>query len=330
MTQMIEPTRQISMFAAEGEEVGQQSKIMQYAMSAIAHIEQMRKSALGVCLNLYLCSEQFKASGARGWETFCEQNFASYGLQPSKIREAVRIGRSYTMIAAKRDGDMPDLNHVSWNAMAILSSVDTESGESLVLEMEKKFEETGRGPTRRELEERLQEIESEHEQLKNAAKEKDTALHRNLNALNAREEELSSLRDQFDQVSRALESERRKRTTPVESVVEKLPKGVQSEAEAVERLREQRTQISDDIAQKEHEAARLKGEIAQLAQQAAIKKQVASALDELERDFGSMAVKYSQALVEKMLGADRNNGNRLEVIANRMRAMADQLSPALV
>lgn len=321
----------IDMFAASGEE-GQdcQQLIMQHAMAVIQHYQDLTISAMNMCINLYLCREEFKASGETGWEQFCATNFESYGLSQSNIRHSVRTGRALhsTIERIKNSGGtMPDLSMLSRSALLVLGEAPPEIQDRLVIEMANTQAVKGipdKGPTAEELRRKVEELQGELEEKKGLLESKDNALHRMNQAIDARETELVEVKEKFKRLQKKLE-------TPVEHVVEKLPDGIKTQMEARERLEDEIAYRQREIARLTEDTARLKNERAKYEAEMAAKRQVKDVLELLNGDIQAMMTKYTDALMQKLSSTDPEYATPLLVsAAQRLRILANQLYPSLV
>lgn len=319
----------IDMFASEGEDKDSQQLIMQHAMAVIQHYQNLNVSAMQMCIHLFLCREEFKTSGQTGWEQFCANNFESHGLSQSNIRHSIRAGRSLLSMINRMEStgeQMPDLSALSRSALLVLADAPPEAQDRLVIEMvEKTAEENqSKGPTAEELRRKLEEIEDELKETKEQLATKDQALHRLNKAINARETEIMEHKEKVERLTRKL-------ATPVEHVVHKLPDGIKTEMEAKERLAQEITAGQRELARLEEDAARLKAEKAQYEREMAAKRQVKDVLDSLNGDIQAMMMKYTDALMQKLSSTDPEHATPLlELAAQRLRILANQISPSLV
>lgn len=325
----------IDMFAASEEE-GQdrQQLIMQHAMAVIQHYQNLNICAMQMCVHLYLCREEFKASGETGWEQFCATNFESYGLSQSNIRHSIRAGRSLLSMIKRIEStgeQMPDLRVLSRSALLVLADAPPDLQDRMVVEMaastkpkEVADEAQNKGPTAEELRRRLGELETEVKEQKEQIDSKDNALRRMNQAIDARETELLAEKEKVKRLTQKL-------TTPVEHVVHKLPDGIKNQMEMKERLEDEIAYRQREVARLEEDAQRLKTEKTQYEAEMAAKRQVKDVLESLNEDIQAMMTKYTDALMQKLSSTDPEYATPLLVsAAQRLRILANQLSPSLV
>ena len=323
----------IDMFAVlEDEGQDRQQLIMQHAMAVIQHYQTLNISAMQMCVHLYLCREEFKASGETGWERFCTTNFESYGLSQSNIRHSIRAGRSLLSMIQRIESTgekMPDLRLLSRSALLVLADAPPDLQDRMVVEMastkaKAAEDETQKGPTAEELRRRLGELETEVKEQKQQIDSKDNALRRMNQAIDARETELSAEKEKFKRLMQ-------KQTTPAEHVVYKLPDGIKNQMDTKERLEDEIAYRLREIARLEEDAQRLKTEKAQYEAEMAAKRQVKDVLESLNEDIQAMMTKYTDALMQKLSSTDPEYATPLLVsAAQRLRILANQLSPSLV
>lgn len=326
--QSIQQPVTIDLFGSASEEQGRQQVIMHHAMAVIKHFQDMNASAVQVCIHLFMCREEFKVGGESGWESFCKANFEGYGLSNGKIRQAVRAGRSLAHLSKRMkdaEAEMPDLNGMSRAALFILCDAPPDVQDRLIIEMSAANEDnSGKGPTAIELRRRIEELQAEATESKDLLKEKDLALKRLGDALDAREADAAQTRDQLARLNRKL-------TTPVDHVVHKLPHGVESEQVMLERITEEVSFKKTELARTEAEINRLKIEKTQYEVEMAAKQQAKEVLVSLDADIKSMMLKYTDALMQKLSNTDPVRVTPLlDAAAQRLRALANQLAPSLV
>lgn len=323
----------IDMFGVEGEGERQQN-IFQYAMTIVHHLQVVNASAIQMCIYLHLCREEFRCTGEDGWGNFCKKNFEFYGLSSSNIRNAIRTGKALLMISDKyENGELPDLRSVSRAALFVFGDAPVEIQDQLLVEMTAISEEKGKSPTAaevRQLSKNLQEAEGKIRDLGDEIRDaeetirtKDGALHRLINMTRARESEADSMREEIDRL-------KLKAKTPVESLVHKMPPGVES-AEQMRQL------ILEEVSIKKNELAEVEASIVsllnlqtKLESNTAAKQKAYNALESLDSDILLLQRKYSDALVQNIRKADPQNDDALRKVANRLRVMADHLCPPLV
>ena len=319
----------IDMFASEEEGQDRQQIIMQHAMAVIQHYQNLNVSAMQMCIHLFLCREEFKASGETGWEQFCATNFESYGLSQSNIRHSIRTGRSLLSLIRRVESageKMPDLSVLSRSALLVLADAPPDVQDRMVIEMGEQLAEEAqnKGPTAEELRRKLEEMEGELKETKAEVETKNKALHRLNQAIDARETEIMAEKEKVKQLTRKL-------ATPVEHVVHKLPDGIKTEMEAKERLGEEIAFRQRELARLEEDAARLKAEKTRYESEMAAKRQAKDVLEALNADIQAMMTKYTDALMQKLSSTDPENVTPLLTsAAQRLRILANQLSPSLV
>lgn len=318
----------IDLFGSASQEQERQQAIMHHAMAVIQHFQNMNVSAVQMCIHLYLCREQFKTSGEGGWENFCASNFEGYGLSTSKIRHAVRTGRSITSISQKlkdSDTEMPDLSTISRAALFIFGDASPDVQERLIIEMSAANENpNSKGPTADELRRRIEELQTEAAESRNLLKDKDQALHRLGHALTARETEVAQSRDEILKLNRKL-------STPVDHVIHKLPPGIESEQIMRDRIVEEISFKKEELARAEAEVNRIKVEKTKYEAEMAAKRQAKDVLESLDADIKMMMLKYTDALMQKLSSTDPERvAPLLDTAAQRLHALANQLSPSLI
>lgn len=318
----------IDLFGSASQEQERQQAILHHAMAVIQHFKNMTTSAVQMCIHLYLCREEFKASGEGGWEKFCEANFESYGMSTGKIRQAVRTGRSLTYLYKKMDDaneKIPNLDSLSRSALFILTEASPEVQERLIIEISAASEDqSSKAPTADEMRRRVEQLQGELTDTRSLIYEKDLRLQRLTNALDARDAEAEQSRNEIIALKRKL-------STPVEHVVHKLPPGIESEQIMREKIAEEINFKKTELDRTEAEVNRLKMEKARYENEMAAKRQAKDVIDSLEADIKSMMMKYTDALMQKLSSTDPVLvAPLLDAAAQRLRALANQLSPSLV
>lgn len=305
-----------------------QQAVLEHTVSVIQHLQSMQSSALQMCLHLYLLRQEFDCCQSRSdqfWSKYCQENFSKYGLSDSGVRAAVRTGKSLARLSQNGEASGLDaLAGLSRAALIAFGEATPEVQDRLITEIEEATEaRNGKGPTAKEINNRIEELSAHLAEKDESIKTKNDALHRMNTALNAREQEAAQLRDEVAKLHRKLDNQ-------AQAVVHQLPPGVKDAKEYLAQVENQLSRSKDELARVEGDIAKHKEDIQRSMKDEQRKAYAKNALTELENDIRNLSMKYTDVLIEKIRAADKTTIHNLEHIANKLRAMADTLAPSLL
>lgn len=311
-----------------------QNAILTHAIDAVRSYQEMKRSALQLCLSLYACRESFKASGAEGWSQFCKTNFEPLGLADSHIRSCVRAGRelSNIMIKLKESGraaDIQVLEQMSRSALIQLSEAPEDLRDQLVTRVVEMENANPGSTTSASITKRINDLEAELAQKDSLLASKDASLTRLSQALSVTEGSLVQRRQEMDTLQAELAKARTQAVQPVE-VVESS--GAEKQArQALANLEEAASRKRDEVVQLQSEFDNLKSQVDSIARDAEIKRRAAVDIDELEQRIEQLQAQWTEAYVLKIRKLDGDKySDRYRNIANKLRVLADQIDPSLV
>lgn len=313
----------LDLFGCEQMSSSDQHAIIRHTLAVIHHLEGMQRSALSMSEHLSILRDTYHEKGsAETWTEYCKRNFEHFGLSESAIRTAVRTGKAVSRLRSRGHQNVDELANLSRAALFAFSDAPVEIQARVLDEVVESIHD-GRTPTTKDVKGKIEEVLKELGEKDDIIREKDVALLRMNNLLKAREEEAAGTREEIDRLQRKI-------SLQAQVVVHQLPPGVKDAQEMKERLQEEISEKRDDLMKIESSLAKIREEQQRVEQQARSRALAQNALDSLEGDIKAMSLKYAGALVEKIRNADRNNSQKLDHLSNMLRAMADQLSSALL
>lgn len=327
---------QISLLGVDETESHQ--SIIAHAIAVVQNYSAMKESAARLCVSLYACREEFRATGEKGWGSFCEANFVPLGLSLGNIRSAVQAGRALTkyMGALQARGEQPELKqleNLSRSALVVLGEAPEDLREQLIDRVANAAEMTGSPLPAREVSAELERLQRERdeaqEDLRNAQgrlTEAERAADRLNSLVRDRESLLDEQRIKMDELSNRL---RDLSTQPPVEVVDANPNS-RIEKENLRNLERQLSDLQHQVTQTESELGAHKAELERLSRQASLRKQTDNAMAELEQQITRLKAQWSDVYAQKIRSVDPHTfGPVLTRIANDMRVLADQLDPTL-
>lgn len=316
-------------------------QVISLATRANMHLADMHKSADDFCVCIFQCKQ---THGENGWEAFAARSFPSLSL--GNVRAAVRAGKMIVENFSSLDADRRKrISSLSRSALFALSSAPQEVAERVHQALEA---EATQIPTAAQISEWRREAElakAEAEQVAaKAAADIDEANERlriaqldaesrelersKLEARHAQQEAmLRAANDSVIALRQELAERKRAERTPVEAIVHKLPPGVQSEAEALEAIREQiatETARRDKLKSNVETTQRTLQDVQRSLEN---HKQSADVLAQIQEDLSRMFQKFPAVLVTSLTTKTPAAKDALKDIAGKLRALADQISP---
>jgi predicted nucleic acid-binding Zn-ribbon protein len=317
------------------------------------HYVNMQKNAVEFCVAL---AETRQAHGERGWHEFASRNFPRLSL--GNVRQCVRLGMQLVAMSEGTPEQRERLRlycHLSQHALNMLIGAP-EATHAKVTEELVAYEHTisdpasatageaARPPTAKEIAE-WRDLETQAQR----SREEAARLTAELGEARVRLDEATAMVSRRDQEREDLERKSREQSkllaaaessiltlreqlatresrTPVESIVHRLPKGVQTEEEALAAIRQQvseattrRDRLADELNNTQEALRNTQRELHNA-------KQTADLLAELRTDITKLLSKYPAALVAFTEKKPEVRAARVE-IAKGLRALADQLAP---
>lgn len=300
--------------------------IVEHTVAVIQHLQAMHTNALQMCVRLYFLREEFSKFPDGTWTEYCKKNFSHYGLSESGIRAAVRTGKNISRLTRDTGSDesLNVLSNLSRAALFAFGDAPEVIQEKLLEEVAHVIEErNGKAPGAEEIKRKIEELSLDLVEKDDLIKAKDGAIHRLNNALNARETECIEMRGEIDRLQKKMSNQ-------AQAVVHQLPPGIKDAQDLKNQIEEEISRKRDELAHAEAESLKLKEEIARQTKTASLRAHAQNALDALESDIKNLQMKYTEVLADKIRGADRNNQQTLDRLANCLRAMADTLAPSMV
>ena len=327
--------RQISLIGAENETMESQRAIYDHAVKVLFHHSNMRRSALNVCVHLYLCREQFKASHDTGWQAFCAENFARIGMQATHIRSAIRTGRALAKsLTSERLRDDPrattTFESMSRFALTAFSESPEEIREELATRLIALSEDKGKPVSSTDVRAEVSALMSQIADKDDLLRRKDEALSQMNSDLQANDARVSELRDTVERLNRRITELSRDQTPvvvetsdPASSLAIKQQKELQEQIDTTRRaLAEADTELVALRAQR----AELEKEIEGLSSDAETKKKERSVWDSFSKDLAALKAKWTSSYFT-VSGRELTTGTRGKVqeAVVDLRALADHL-----
>lgn len=327
--------RRISLIGAENETMESQQAIYDHAVKVLFHHSNMRRSALNVCVHLYLCREQFKASHDTGWQAFCEENFARIGMQATHIRSAIRTGRALAKsLNSERLRDDPratsTFESMSRFALTAFSESPEEIREELATRLIALSEDKGKPVSSTDVRTEVSALMSQLADKDDLLRRKDEALSQMNSDLQANDARVSELRDTVERLNRRI-TELSKEQSPV--VVEtgdpasalalKQQKDLREEIEAARRSL---SEANSELVTLRDQRSQLEQEIEGLTDAVDAKKKERSVWDAFSKDLADLKAKWTSSYFT-VSGRDLSTATRGKVqeAVGDLRALADHL-----
>jgi len=298
------------------------------ALNVRQRANDVAMAAMEMCVAMYLCREAFNAaanSKEGEWQQFRQANFSGIYDSEARARESVRIGRAIHE-ARRADKPVDSLKKLSRNALAAWIGACPQTRD-VVIEM---LDETDKPMTGREIEALNQELIAARASEENAVRMRDDA---NLRAdqMDASMVELTNRLAQTDalvqKLTREKESLERSKPTVVDSIVPMLPPGVKTEAEALERVRQEltrethrREKIESDIKSRQALLDELQRKV---RDHLSADKSLTALSDEIDR----IAAKWSLTVSKAIADVSADSRQRLKDLHASLMTLASQIDP---
>lgn len=328
------PLDGIQLVGVDKEDIESQKRIFAHAMKVLHHHQQMTDSAMKVCICLYLCREEFKNSGDRGWEAFCDANFKQLDMQDTHIRAAIRTGRAlWNVMNNKNLESSPGAAEGTFSRMSRYAlTTFSEAPEELRAELASRLialsEQTGKAPTSREVRTEYAELVTELNEARDALKLKDDALTRMNSELQTADARVNDLREQAERLNREVT---RLNSTPRVTVEDSDPNSARVRRELAD-LQSTLERVKGELkaAEDELQAARDAQESLQttVGARAAQDKQALATISAMEKELSGLIEKWAPVYLVKLQECpDPSIKARLSAIATNLGALAGQLMP---
>lgn len=334
-TELVNMPEGIQLIGVDQEDVESQKRIFAHATRVLHHHQQMTASAMKVCICLYQCREEFKNSGDRGWESFCEANFKQLDMQATHIRAAVRTGRAlYKVISSHQIDAIPGTAEATFSrmsrfALTTFSETPEELREDLATRLIQLSETTGRAPTNRDVKEEYADLVQELEEARGHLKLKDDALSRMNAELQRADDRVNDLREQTERLN--AEVRRLGEATPVnvEDADPNSKRAKKALAEVEEALAKARNDLRDaeaELLQTREKQRSLESATPPSTSDA----QLLNTISAMEDELASLTKKWSPVYLAKLrTGSDPKISSRIDGIACGLESLASQLKPVV-
>lgn len=308
--------------------------VVELTKASIGYHRAASVSAAAMCISLYKLYAAFaQATGKRlstnweeghspvhGWPAWVSANFEHLGMSMNSIRKAIRSGRAMLSVIDQRPEAAANFAKLSKSAIFTLGNSQPE----VAIEVAEILETGTDSLTAREIEEireRLQRSEQEvmrmqHEQMVHAQ-----ATSRMAEQLRQSEQLTIELRDRNSELEIKLK-------TPVESIVQKLPPGVQTAQEAIDQLKTQRASVHRELEQSTKRLEQVRNEISALERKAEMNQSGEKSIQALKDEVADLMLKFSAPLISSLRKSSSMSRAELASVALAIRGWADQMDPA--